>query len=161
MGRNSTRVFQRFLSKVKIESGSDGCWKWTGGLCQDGYGLIYVNGKNKRAHRFSYENFVGKITEGHCVNHRCGNPDCVNPEHLFTATVADSRADMVSSGRYKFTGSPRHGENNGNAKLSEDDVKYIKFGACDIPVTKLAKQFGVHSTTIYKIRNSDRWSCIR
>src|SRR5437899_3807758 len=71
----------RFLSK--IERLDSGCWQWTAARHRLGYGAFAVGSDLQGyAHRWSYLFFVGNIPEGHVIDHLCGNPACVNPEHL-------------------------------------------------------------------------------
>ena len=78
---------------------SSGCWVWL--LCTKayGYGHLKVNGKTRRAHRVSWEEFNGTIPKGAYVLHTCDNPSCVNPKHLFLGTQAHNMRDMKSKGR--------------------------------------------------------------
>jgi hypothetical protein len=93
---------ERFMAKVSPEPTS-GCWLWTGALGMDGYGIrVHLHGeerKPRRAHRASWEIFRGPIPDGLWVLHRCDNPPCVNPDHLFLGTQTDNIRDAVRKGR--------------------------------------------------------------
>ncbi len=85
----------------------ESCWEWTGAI-DDNYGVAWRNGKKTGAHRAAYEMEYGLIPEGMQVLHRCDNPPCVRPDHLFLGTHADNMADRSSKNR-QSTGSV-HGE---------------------------------------------------
>ena len=84
-----------FLSKVASQGG---CMVWTAYKDKDGYGLATVNNKRVRAHRVSYEMNYGPIPDGYYVLHKCDNPSCIDPEHLFTGTQKDNILDWKSKG---------------------------------------------------------------
>jgi hypothetical protein len=85
---------QRFWKMVD-RNGPNGCWLWTGGKTGSGYGRIDIDEKGVRAHRFSYELDTG-INPGKLqVLHKCDNPPCVNPEHLFLGTIFDNMRDCA------------------------------------------------------------------
>jgi hypothetical protein len=90
---------KRFFSKVnKMPSG---CWEWTGCRAPYGYGDFYVNGKTIRAHRYSYQVFVGPLKKGMFICHKCDNPPCVNPDHLFQGTHTENVRDSLKKGRHR------------------------------------------------------------
>ncbi len=77
-----------------------GCLPWLAIKMSKGYGQIRLNGRMQLAHRVIYELVVGPIPDGLCVLHRCDNPPCVNPEHLFTGTPQDNTDDSMRKGRH-------------------------------------------------------------
>ena len=88
-------VKTRLLLRHKVEGD---CWKWTG--YTDGrYGLISIKGKEEKAHRASYQTFVGEIPKGMVIRHKCDNTLCVNPNHLELGTQLDNMKDMADRGR--------------------------------------------------------------
>lgn len=76
-----------------------GCWEWTGTKDKHGYGRVRVDQRKARAHRVAWEAFKGEIPAGLHVLHRCDNPGCVNPEHLFLGTHGDNMRDREAKGR--------------------------------------------------------------
>lgn len=116
---------ERFWEKVEK---SDGCWEWKGVVNEKGYGVIN-RGRggegNILAHRLSWELHHGAIPEGEgyhgiCVLHKCDNPSCVNPDHLFIGTNQDNIDDMVKKQRH------RRGETKPLAKLTDEIVKEMR-----------------------------------
>jgi len=88
----------RFKKKYLVSS--TGCWEWTGWKNHDGYGFFrYLNKKDIQAHRFSAKHLAGLDIDNKVVCHRCDNPGCVNPDHLFTGTQTDNVKDMERKGR--------------------------------------------------------------
>ena len=138
---------KRFLSKFRI---GDGCWEWVGRKTLRGYGDVMRDYKYKKAHRCSYELFIGAIPIGKNVCHKCDNPSCVNPSHLFLGTQADNLADMRSKGR----GTKLCGEQLSKVLTDEKVVQIIK---SPLSRRKIAKEFGVSGSCIQTIRNGRSW----
>lgn len=112
---------ERFWSKVD-KRGPDECWLWTAHTNRDGYGRVGFDRKVMYAHRLSFEMANGPIPDGMHVLHRCDNPGCVNPSHLFFGTHLDNMRDMLAKGRRWL---PK-GESHGGAKLTGKDVIAIR-----------------------------------
>ena len=90
------RIVANFWRKVQK---SEGCWSWTAHKHVRGYGQFWDGRKLVQAPRFSYELHFREIPEGMCVCHRCDNPNCVRPDHLFLGTRSDNNLDAVAKGR--------------------------------------------------------------
>ena len=155
--RFTEKQLRNFWKKVNK---ADGCWNWTAGKTKKGYGHFGVNGKLLLAHRVSWEISNGQIPHdgsyhGICVLHRCDNPACVNPSHLFLGTNADNNRDKAVKGRCN---SPV-GEAQGLSKLTADKVRQIRRlnAVGDTTLHKLGATFGVHFTTIHDIVRGRTW----
>ena len=101
-------IEERFWSRVDLSGGPEACWPWAGFTNKRGYGIIRINERNQRTHRVAYALVCGPILNGLCVLHRCDNPPCVNPAHLFLGTQADNVADMTRKGRRRGKPSATH-----------------------------------------------------
>jgi len=91
-------IEERFWAMVRK---SDGCWAWTGSLNGKGYGQIATKRGSRPllSHRLSWEIHFGPISNGMCVCHKCDNPSCVRPDHLFLGTITDNDKDRDEKGR--------------------------------------------------------------
>lgn len=138
------------------------CWTWTLAKNRSGYGIFKSNAIGGRglAHRLAYELEVGPIPEGMVVCHRCDNPPCCNPDHLFLGTRADNNRDMASKGRHRLQRRPElvRGAANPNTTLTEEDVTSIRsLGANGVSRRAIASRFGISSTTASNIINRRTW----
>jgi hypothetical protein len=80
------KTLERFMAKVEVGRSPDDCWLWVGWVEPTGYGVFQLAYKRLRAHRWSYEHFVGPIPEGLVLDHLCRVTNCVNPAHLEPVT---------------------------------------------------------------------------
>jgi hypothetical protein len=141
---------RRFYSKIKK---SRGCWFWLGHRGANGYGHFRwrVNGSRcYYAHRFSYAYHIGAIPEGMHVCHKCDNPGCVNPDHLFIGTAKDNQRDASRKGRK--VGNPA-GRPVGGSKLTPEQAIQIRaeLGA-GFSKKLIAKRYKVSTGTILNIQ---------
>jgi len=107
----------RFWEKV-IKQDGDKCWEWSGSRSQQGYGKFGVKRIPQQAHRISYEIAFGPFDAKMCICHKCDNPPCVRPDHLFLGTHQENTRDMIRKRRMASDGL--------NFKLSASDVLKIK-----------------------------------
>lgn len=98
--------------------------------------------------------YVGPIPDGAWVLHKCDNPPCVNPKHLFVGDVRDNVADAVAKGRNVVPDGPK-GEAHHSAKLTEAEVDTIK--GSNEGATTLARQYNVSRQMIWRIRKGKAW----
>jgi hypothetical protein len=142
---------QRFSKK----NSTTGCWIWQRGLSSHGYGLLVTVGRPRAyAHRVSYEVFVGPISEGLEVCHRCDNPPCCNPEHLFLGTHLENMRDSANKGRAKQH-RPQPGLKHFRASLSKEEVLMIRESRENSVV--LGKKLGVSYMTVIRCRNRETY----
>ena len=142
---------ERFLMRVKK---TETCWVWIGGRDIDGYGSFRgkVRGlEYKKAHRFSYALHEADVPRYKHVLHRCDNPWCVNPDHLFLGTNADNMADKMAKGRFRV---PR-GAASHWAVLTEEQVRAIAIDAR--PYAAIAADYEVSPQTVGDIKNRRSW----
>jgi HNH endonuclease/Helix-turn-helix domain of resolvase len=153
----------RFWAKVRK---SDGCWEWTGAHRPNGYGSIQINDEAHSTHRVSWELTHGLIPHGLCVLHRCDNPACVRPDHLFLGTHQDNTIDALQKER---RGGDRHwlrknpkavaGERNPAAKLTPTQVAEIRQRHAQGGITQrtLAREYGVSKSTVSYVVTGHTW----
>lgn len=96
----SSPAAEKFWSKVD-RRGPEECWPWTGGCIKAGYGRICESGRDEYTHRYSWRLHFGEIPPGLEVCHKCDNPPCCNPAHLFVGTHRDNMHDALRKGRVK------------------------------------------------------------
>ena len=126
-----------------------GCWEWAGARDHTNYGLVTRSSGESRAHRLAYTLFVGPITYGQLVCHKCDNPPCCNPNHLFLGTMIDNILDCVEKGRHRSV--PPAGWNKLPQAKIEEVVVLLKRGDRK---SEIAKACGISLSQVYKI-NTD------
>jgi hypothetical protein len=147
-----------------------GCWIWSGSKDLDGYGSIRDGSKMKRAHRVSWELHKGSIPMGAYILHKCNNPSCVNPEHLSIGDHKENMQDRKANGKLWHSSGHKEAMRKKmtgrvitwGAKLSEALKKLTPEQCLDIlkrtakgeKVIHLAAEFGVHRTTISKVKRN-------
>lgn len=145
----------RDIEELPLDSPT--CQEWRAGKFAGGYGSIKIDGKSRKAHRYSYTYHKGDIPEGLCVRHICDNPSCVNPNHLLLGTHADNMRDKVERGRQWRGGHPN--------KLTEDQAIEMvsKYSQEYGQITKLANEYGLNRATVreylYRAGVSTKISC--
>lgn len=148
-GRQPRPLAERFWEKVD-KRGSDECWLWRGAIGRHGYGnLGSGNGRTLRAHRVSYELAHGTIPPGLVICHRCDEPRCVNPMHLFAASQSLNLQDMANKGR------STQGGRSPSARLDDEAVLTIR--STNIAQVELARRFGVSLMTISLAKRRLTW----
>lgn len=179
-----SKAIRRFFSGIKKDS-TTGCWEWSGTKNNHGYGMMGVCTDAILVHRYSWMHHYGEIPDGLIVCHKCDNPPCANPEHLFLGTHKDNVHDKILKGRdintrnaLKSTNAlktkntlrakgvlkvkdPSKARSRSDTKLTPEQVKEIKFllrGG--VKQAHVAKQFSVSRTTIMFINQGKTWGHI-
>jgi hypothetical protein len=152
------KYIDRFWTKVKK---TDGCWEWQKCKDHDGYGVYRNPLVGDRAHRFSAY-IHGIDIKNKLVCHKCDNPSCVNPNHLFVGTARDNRIDCVKKGRANskgHTGSRewKQGIKNQNAKLCDNDIINIRKLSKTMPQYRIAELYNVDASNISNIVRRVTW----
>ena len=165
----SISLESRFWSKVARSDDPDACWPWTAGCFQDGYGAFKFEGRQHKAPRFMYENFVAPIPPNMLVLHHCDNRRCVRPEHLYLGTHADNmrdRAERQRTATGNRNGAHTHpemrprGSRQGNSTLTEEDVRAIRAEYRPVygMLTYLGNKYGVSSSQILRVVQRQSWA---
>lgn len=158
----SQAYHRRERIKASIRIDALGCWIWTKSKSWNGYGRYATGGGgNARAHRISYEAFIGEIPRGLHVCHRCDVRACVNPEHLFVGTRSENLMDASRKGRLSRTHGIK-GSAHPSSKLTEDQVEeIIGHLRAEISKKRLSKMFGVSQRTILLIGRGVTWKHVK
>lgn len=164
----------RFKSKLVLSD--SGCLEYSGPRHTKGYGRVYLRFTEILAHRIAWEIEHGPIPHGMAVCHRCDNPPCCNPEHLFLGTIKDNSLDMLRKGRgcifgNRWTGYGKSWPKNSiqktrenraasRIKLTPDDVHAIRnaYSKGGMSYDDLATLFGKPRTQIFSALN--KWKTL-
>lgn len=154
-----------FWARVDRSGGDDACWPFRGSRSERGYGRFWVSNQPHGAHRLAWRYRHGRDPGESFVCHRCDNPPCCNPDHLFLGAPADNSADMTTKGRSALQA---RGAASPYARLTTEQVREIrrrygepkgKGGAHRGPSYEdLAREFGVHSQVIGRIIRGDLYA---
>jgi len=143
-----------FSERVNTTSPAD-CWEWVASCDKDGYGVCYMKGVRRKAHRVAYALAYGKTPAHLYVLHTCDNPSCCNPEHLWLGTNRQNIDDMVSKGR------SLRGARNPNAKLTESQVRnVVKLREKGCSVVVIGRKLNIGHRTVSNICRGIQWSCV-
>lgn len=141
----------------------DGCWGWRGSsarrLGEPSYSLLVVGRRGLRmlAHRAAWEITNGPIPDGQVACHRCDNPPCPNPSHLFLGAQADNLADMRAKGRGYFNSFP-FGSGHPKAKVNAELVRAIRQRRQDgAALALIGVEFGLNASTVHDIVRRRTW----
>lgn len=149
------RLWGRTIEGQRGTADPQRCWEYLGDRDDKGYGSIRHRGRMQKAHRVAFDLCGGSIPAGLCVCHRCDNPSCVNPFHLFLGTVAQNNADRARKGR----SADARGERSHRARLAPAQIADIRARrAAGETIVSLGEAFGVHHGTISRIALRQTWS---
>lgn len=153
---------ERFEGKFVPEPNS-GCWLWIGGCCSGGYGTFFYGLDHKRdnmpciigAHRMSWILYNGELPSESWVCHRCDNPACVNPDHLFLGDSKINVEDKIAKGR---GGKYYRGEENHRSKLTNEEILLI---SNDLrPQKEIAKSYNISQGHVSRIKRGVVWPTV-
>lgn len=144
---------QKLFSKIKQVND---CWEWQGSLHRQGYGNFPYKNSGQLAHRVSWILFNGEIPSGMNICHKCDNPPCVNPDHLFVGSYQDNINDMFRKGRKNH-----QGENHPKVKLSSSQVLEIReLLNKKITQEEICKKYGITNGHVGSIKHKRTWKLI-
>ena len=148
---------ERFWAKADIR-GAEECWEWNAGRNSRGYGIFYIRkGYGRTATRVAVA-FREPIPQGHVVCHKCDNPPCVNPAHLFLGTQVDNGLDSIAKGR----GNRAHGGAHRSAQLTPAIVAELRRHDWrrQGELTRVARLLGIAANNVKAAVTGAHWASI-
>jgi hypothetical protein len=146
-----TADIEKLWRNVKVGGPTD-CWPCRFSKFPSGHVGFWMEGRTHQAHRAAWLFTNGPIPEGMCVLHRCDNPPCCNPAHLFLGTRIDNVRDRDSKGRQAI------GARHAHSKLTMEIALEIRaMRATGVTLSSLAAKYGVHRSTIRCLLRGDSW----
>jgi hypothetical protein len=143
---------ERFWSKV---TKTDACWEWAGTRMAFGHGVVWFQGKNRKAHRMAWEITNGPIPDGAWVLHGCDNPCCVNPAHLSLGDAQANTDDRVNRGRSVNLRGARHP----NATMDEEAAREVwRLRERGWPESAIAARLGMGRPKVSSILSRHTWA---
>jgi len=145
----------RFWDKVDQRRPND-CWEWKASVTKsNGYGQFGIDRRTVGAHRVAYFLGTGEQPTGLHVLHQCDNKRCCNPAHLFLGTQQDNSDDYAAKGFGPNLGHDQVGQRNGNARLTENEVRAIR--ASDDIQRIIAARYGITQVMVSRIKLRKAW----
>lgn len=153
------KTVARFWAKVDKSGGTNACWTWTAYKNSQGYGIFTIKNPKRtvRANRVSLEITLGQLPPDSNACHRCDNPSCVNPAHLFAASQKENVEDGLKKGRMHQLQKP--GERGLRAKLTEHQASEIRnrYVPGKTTMAQLSTEFGVTLRSIHGILRGETY----
>lgn len=148
-------VIATFEKRYEAEPNT-GCWLWLGALFNNGYGQFRIESRTQLAHRVAFAIYKSAIPPKWHVLHKCDNPLCVNPSHLYLGTHQQNMEDRGKRGRSR--GGSLVGIACPWAKLTEDAVRAIRSDSRSATIA--ADTYGISESQFYRIKRRERWGSV-